>query len=91
MGVPRLMPQGPFCICVVITQEERRCPFWRYTQLYATLAPREQLNDIPGLNASPIQVFSKPDTNNFELIPSALRTASLLVDAIGQDPAIVDK
>ena len=67
------------------------CAIWRrfrYTSLYEQSRSQEIANR---LRASTIQVSKKLDTTDFELIPSAPRTASLVVGAMGQDPAASDE
>lgn len=66
------------------------CAVWRRFR-YHSLYQQSRSNQVPnGLSAGAVRVFEKLCTSNFELVLSALKTTSLVVDAIGQDPAMVN-
>lgn len=67
------------------------CAIWqgfRYRSLYEQSCAA---NGGHGLTANAIHIFESLGTNNFELVLSALKTASLVMDAIDQDPAATDE
>jgi hypothetical protein len=66
------------------------CAIWepfRYKSLYQESCSAAHPHP---LGPEAINVFQKLDTSNFELVLSALKTTSLVLDAIGQGPAAVD-
>lgn len=66
------------------------CAVWnrfRYTSLF------EQSRSVAvadALSADAVRIFEKLQTTNFELVLSALRTTSLVIEAMQQDPATIN-
>ncbi len=66
------------------------CAVWRgfrYRSLYDQSCSAEM---TARLTAEAIRIFEALETHNFELVLSALKTTSLVIQALGQNPATVD-
>lgn len=66
------------------------CAIWdgfKYTSLFERASSAAVAH---GLNSAAVAVFDKLQTRNFELVLSGLKTTSLVVDAMGQNPAPVN-
>jgi Domain of unknown function (DUF4917) len=62
------------------------CAIWdgfKYTSLFQQARSAAVTH---GLNAAAVAIFDKLQTRNFELVLSGLKTTSLVVDAMGQNP-----